>query len=110
MKLEDAIRAIDQQIRMLTTIIQDTEAAIVALKTLKEKGSGLVPLGAGIFIPVEMKEEKAVVSAGANIFMEKSIEEAVSLLERRKESAKKALAQTKKQHMALIEQARRVSK
>jgi len=109
MKLEDAVRAVNQQIQMLSTVIQDTEAAIAALKALKEKGSGLVPLGAGVFIPVEMKEEKAVVGVGANVLMEKSMEEAVSILEKRRESAKKALEQAKKQHMALMEQARRVS-
>ncbi|HID09571.1 TPA: prefoldin subunit alpha [Candidatus Micrarchaeota archaeon] len=110
MKLEEAVRAIDQQIQVLTAILQDTEAAIAALKSLKEKGEGLVPVGAGVFIPVRVEEDRTLVNVGAGVFLEKNVDDAVSLLEKRKESVKKALEQAKRQRIRLIEQARRVSK
>lgn len=109
MRVEDAIRAIDQQIQVLTAIVQETEATIAALKALKEKGEGLMPIGAGVLIPVQVKESKVLANVGGNTLLEKNIDDAIALLEKRKESVKKALEQTRTQRMKLIEQARRVS-
>ncbi|HIQ10165.1 MAG TPA: prefoldin subunit alpha [Euryarchaeota archaeon] len=110
MRLEEAVRAVEQQIGMLTTLVQETEVAIAALKSLKEKGEGLLPIGAGVFVPVEMKGEQVLTGIGANVFVEKSVDEAIKILEKRKESVKKVLEETKKRRLKLIEQARRVPK
>lgn len=102
MKLEDMLRAIDQQIQVLSTVVQDMETAIASIKALEEKGEGMVPIGAGVFVPVEAKGDKLVVGVGANVFVEKNVEEAISILERRRDSARKALEQTKQQKMMLM--------
>ncbi|MDN5358761.1 MAG: Prefoldin subunit [Candidatus Diapherotrites archaeon] len=110
MRPDEAIRAIDEQIALLTSILQETEGAIAALKELKERGEAIVPLGSGVLIPVKLSGEKILVSVGGNVVVEKGIDDAIAVLEKRRENIKKSLEQTRQQRMKIVEQIRRVQR
>ena len=110
MRLEEALRAIDEQIAVLSAIVQETEAAIRALKELKERGEALIPIGAGIMVPVKMGGEKILVNVGGNIFTEKDIDSAIEFLQKRKEAVRSALEKTRQQRVKLLEQTRQVQR
>ncbi len=108
--MEEALRAIDEQISVLSAIVQETEATISALKELKERGEALMPVGAGIMVPVKMNGEKILVNVGGNVFAERDIDSAIELLQKRKEAVRSALEKTRQQRVKLLEQARRVQR
>ncbi len=110
MNAEEALRALDEQIAVLSAIVQETDATIKALKELKERGEALIPIGAGVMVPVKMSGEKVLVNVGGNILTENDVERAAEILEKRKASVQSALEKTRQQRMKLVEQLRRVQR
>jgi prefoldin alpha subunit len=89
--------AITQQLNLIQMTLTDTEKAIETIEGMSkaEKGSeSLIPIGAGSFIHVELtKPERTVVGVGAGICIEKPVEDAIKMLEKRKQEITKAMEQ-----------------
>ncbi len=87
----NAAQMLDEQIALLEAVYTQTEATITALQALKERGEALIPISPDCFIPIALKEQKALVAVGGDVLLEKSIDEAVEILQRRKGQIKKNL-------------------
>jgi prefoldin alpha subunit len=84
----DAIKAIDEQIAMMEALYTQVEGTIAALKALKEKGEAIIPIAPDTFIPAKLAGEKVLVAVGGDVLLEKTIDEAIELLNKRKENVK----------------------
>lgn len=76
---------IQQQASMVVNSINELQVAKSALKNIKDVSEGseiLVPLGAGAYATATLKRNKTVImSLGADVLADKSIEEAISIVE-----------------------------
>ncbi len=102
----NALSAIDEQIALLEEIYAQIDATISALKALKEKGEGLIPLSPDCFVPVKLAEDVAVVAVGSNVLLEKSIDEAVEILQKRKAQVKESIEKYRQLRRKLAERSR----
>ena len=77
---------LQQQLQSLVSTSAEIHASIEALKNLKQGSNKevLIPLGSGVLLSAEVKNlEKVIVEVGAGISAEKTIDEAVAILEKR---------------------------
>ncbi len=76
---------VQQQVSMIANSINELQVAKSALKNMKDIGEGseiLVPLGAGAYATATLKRNKSVImSLGADILADKSMDEAISIVE-----------------------------
>ncbi|MFH1442811.1 MAG: prefoldin subunit alpha [Candidatus Micrarchaeota archaeon] len=92
--LQEMQRQYQQAVAMMNQIEQ-TEKTVAALKDAKE--DTYFQLGAGAFMKGKPNERKGVlIDMGANVFMEKTAEEARELLKARKANIEKAVGSIKK--------------
>lgn len=92
--------ALSQQINMVQASITSCDQTIVTineLKTASEEGrtaETMVPVGFGSFVHAEIKNaDKVIVDLGAGFSAEKTADEAIETLNRRKEQLTKILEQ-----------------
>ena len=80
--------SIAQQLNVLQITIRDLETALITITALKDEPAGketLVPIGFGSFVNATLTNpEKVVIGIGAGVSVEKKIDEAKALLEKRK--------------------------
>lgn len=78
-------RALEQQVGALSEGTAQLGIAIESLRSLKvAEGSALIPLGAGAMVRAKLAGEgKVLVDAGAGVVVEKGLEDAIALLEKR---------------------------
>ncbi|MBM3228841.1 prefoldin subunit alpha [Candidatus Parvarchaeota archaeon] len=93
---------LQEQIAQVAASVNEALSALDALKALKEKPEvSMVPLGSGVYVKGgKINAQMVLVGVGANILMEKPIDEAIETLEKRIDSSKQLSAQLDK---ALIE-------
>jgi len=78
-------RDIQDQLQNIQNIEVEVFRTSEALKNLKEKGVSLFSLGSGVFSKGEMKEiNRLLVNVGANVLVEKNVDEAIVFLDDRK--------------------------
>jgi prefoldin alpha subunit len=94
------IEAINQQANMVQASITNCDQTIVTINELKtasaegKTAETMVPVGFGSFVYAEIKNaEKVVVDLGAGFSAEKTAEEAIETLNRRKDQLTKILEQ-----------------
>lgn len=86
-------RALEQQVGALTEGAAQLNVALDSLKSFKNGGAGaaLVPLGAGAMVRAKLAGEgKVLIDIGAGVVVEKGLEEAIAILEKRLEEAEGA--------------------
>jgi prefoldin alpha subunit len=85
--------SISQQINVVGMTIKDVETALITITTLKDESAGietLVPIGFGSFVKANLVNTGTiVVGIGAGVSVEKNIDDAKSLLEKRKDELTK---------------------
>jgi len=85
--------SISQQINVVGITIKDVETALITITTLKDEAAGietLVPIGFGSFVKANLvNTDTVVVGIGAGVSVEKNIDDAKSLLEKRKDELTK---------------------
>jgi prefoldin alpha subunit len=91
--IRQQLEEIEGQIQSLALILQDLATSTEFLKNMKEvEGDSLIPIGRGLYIEGEVKnKERVVVSIGSNAYKKATIEDALNILEERKNDAAKAL-------------------
>lgn len=84
---------LSQQINMVQMTIKEVEMALTTIDALKETPAGketLVPIGFGSFVNAALTNtEKVVIGIGAGISVEKKIDDARILLDKRKDELTK---------------------
>ena len=104
----DAIR---QQIQQMQEVSLEMTSTLEVLRNIgKAKGNALVPVGAGIFVSCSKADpEKVVMNIGANIMVHKKPDEAISMLEERRENMIKATASAQADLNQVIAEMERLS-
>ena len=92
-EIKEIVEHIQQQLQMLEGQLGELETVKYALTEFdkaKKNDEVLVPIGAGIFIKTSVKEEnKVVLNVGASTAVEKSVKDAVILVDKQIEELKK---------------------
>ncbi|MEM0372718.1 MAG: prefoldin subunit alpha [archaeon] len=90
--LEGQAKTVQQQMLAAEEIIIETATAINALKEMQKlsgKRDSLIPLGAGVFVSTVLeKSARVLVDIGSGAVLEKSIDDAIKILEERQNSAR----------------------
>ncbi len=81
------------QIQSVALILQDLATTIDFLKNLgRVEGDSLIPIGRGVYVEGEIKnKERVIVSLGSSAYKKARIEDALSIMEERRNEAVKAL-------------------
>lgn len=95
-KIMELIEALYNEVNVLQRSLMEHQNALEILelyKVSKEKRSEtLLPVGGGVYLPVKITHpEKVVVGVGANVFLEKSVEEAIQYVNTSMGNIKKAV-------------------
>ena len=95
------ISQIEEQISKLDQVIQEHESVFRSLTQLgkSEDSDGMVPIGAGIQIPIKYTNVKStIIDIGSGIHAEKSIEETIKLIGTRIDELKTLIDQLVEEH------------
>lgn len=91
--LEETAEAIQSRINMVNAVITDLTYASMALEGLekeKENSELLVPIGGNSYIRTKLENpDKVIVGMGAGISVEKTLQEAKEILQKRQENMEK---------------------
>jgi len=92
-QMQSQAEALSQQINMLQITIRDVETALTTVAALKYETADketLVPIGFGSFVNAKLTNpDKIVVGIGAGVSVEKNVDDAKALLDKRKEELTK---------------------
>lgn len=91
--LNQQIQALQQHLNEILKASDELSILKVGLKNLVEAKSGdelLVPIGASSYVPAKIIDpQKVVVSVGAGVFMDKSVEDSMPIVDKQMEELKK---------------------
>ena len=92
--LEETAQALQSRMNVTNAVIQDLTYADSALTGLEEKSEGselLIPIGGNSYIRAALQNpDKVIVGMGAGVSMEKTSEEAKTIIKKRLENLEKA--------------------
>ncbi|MEM4679681.1 MAG: prefoldin subunit alpha [Thermofilaceae archaeon] len=95
-----------KRIELLNASINEVAAARRALEETQNLNEGdelLVPLGAGVFVRVKLANKSSVVvTIGANIMIEKNVDEALKIVGSREQQIRDALQRSMAEYQALL--------
>jgi len=86
--LEGRLRELEQQVAIVEQQVLEQQLLEQNLEEIKEKkGEEVkVPLGKGVFVPAKLENvKKVLVDVGAKVVLEKNIEDAKKIVQKRKE-------------------------
>lgn len=113
-QLEQQATRYNQQIEILNSYyseIQTSEQTLVELKDAKKDQQMLLPIGAGNFIYTTIKNaEKVIVTIGAGIHSEKSLDEAIDGVKKKKSEVENQLTQIKASYNEVVERLREIDR
>lgn len=113
-QLEQQATRYNQQIEILNSYygeIQTSELTLVELKDAEENQQILLPIGAGNFIYTTVKDaEKVIVTIGAGIHTEKSLDQAIEGVQKKKSEVENQIAQIKASYNEVVERLREIDR
>jgi len=113
-QLEQQATRYNQQIEILNSYyseIQTSEQTLVELKSAKNNQQMLLPIGAGNFIYTTIKNaEKVIVTIGAGIHSEKSLDEAIDGVKKKKSEVENQLTQIKASYNEVVERLKEIDR
>lgn len=113
-QLEQQATKYNQQIEILNSYyseIQTSEQTLVELKDAKNDQHMLLPIGAGNFIYTTIKDaEKVIVTIGAGIHSEKSLDEAIDGVKKKKSEVENQLSQIKASYNEVLERLKEIDR
>ena len=113
-QLEQQATRYNQQIEILNSYyseIQTSEQTLVELKGAKNDQQMLLPIGAGNFIYTTIKNaEKVIVTIGAGIHSEKSLDEAIEGVKKKKSEVENQLTQIKASYNEVVERLKEIDR
>lgn len=90
---EEKLKVYEAQKQSLLLALQEIEVARKGLEAVVKGGNALAPMGAGILIPIKIEKGKVKVDVGAGVVVEKTVDEAKEVLNKREEQIKEAIEQ-----------------
>lgn len=90
---EEKIKLYEAQKQSLLLALQEINIARSGLEALSKGGNALAPMGAGLLMPIEIKKDKVKVEVGAGVVVEKTVDEAKEVLNKREELIKDTISQ-----------------
>ena len=113
-QLEQQATRYNQQIEILNSYyseIQTSEQTLVELKGAKNDQQMLLPIGAGNFIYTTIKNaEKVIVTIGAGIHSEKSLDDAIDGVKKKKSEVENQLTQIKASYNEVVERLKEIDR
>lgn len=113
-QLEQQATRYNQQIEILNSYyseIQTSEQTLVELKGAKNDQQMLLPIGAGNFIYTTIKNaKKVIVTIGAGIHSEKSLDDAIDGVKKKKSEVENQLTQIKASYNEVVERLREIDR
>lgn len=113
-QLEQQATRYNQQIEILNSYyseIQTSEQTLVELKSAKNDQQMLLPIGAGNFIYTTIKNaETVIVTIGAGIHSEKSLDEAIDGVKKKKSEVENQLTQIKASYNEVVERLKEIDR
>ncbi len=113
-QLEQQATRYNQQIEILNSYyseIQTSEQTLVELKGAKNDQQMLLPIGAGNFIYTTIKNaEKVIVTIGAGIHSEKSLDYAIDGVKKKKSEVENQLTQIKASYNEVVERLKEIDR
>jgi len=92
--LQAQAQSIEQQLLTLEGRMVEINAAVETLHSLGKQDSVMVPAGAGVMLRAKLTDsDRVLADVGAGIAMEKSVKEALELLQKRSDSMQKGIKQ-----------------
>jgi len=90
--LQNRVETLHKQLNLILNKIEELEITENGLKELENANELNFSLGNQVFIKGKIVDkQKVLVGMGANIFMEKTFEEAIKIIEKRKKELKEAV-------------------
>ncbi|MFH1056527.1 MAG: prefoldin subunit alpha [Candidatus Micrarchaeota archaeon] len=84
---------LQNQIGTLNALVQENQAAKESLESLeKNSGEALFPIGGGVMVKAKPSVQKVLVEIGAKVIAEKTVSEAIAILDERKEKLVKTIS------------------
>ena len=113
-QLEQQATRYNQQIEILNGYYNEIHSAEQTLKDLdkaEEKNKILVPIGAGNFIYATVENgENVIVTIGAGVHSEKSVQDAVESIKKKKSDVENQITQIKSSYNEVIERLREIDR
>ncbi len=106
MRVEEVLALIDARIAEFRRVIAETTSAIEALKSLRERGEMIVPLGGGVLVGAEWKGS-VLIDVGGGIVLERPVETVIERLERRIKRAEEEIKRLEEEKRKVLEQVRK---
>ncbi|MEM0480624.1 MAG: prefoldin subunit alpha [Candidatus Aenigmatarchaeota archaeon] len=88
------LRNLLEYLETLKKYYEEIINTIESLELCKQTNDFYVDLGNNIFARINLQEKKFLVNIGAGIFLEKSLEEALEILNKRKQDVEKEIQET----------------
>ena len=107
------IAQIEEQISKLDQVIQEHETVLRSLTQLTtvENNEGMVPIGAGVQIPIKYTNVKStIIDIGSGIHAEKSLENTITLLETRITELKELIDSLVEEHTSTTDTIKEINK
>ena len=104
--LDQQLRQLEEQMGMIEQQIMEQESMIVSLESLKgKKGSEtMIPLGPGLFVHGKIEEtDKVFIHVGNKIIASKKTEEAVKIMEKRRDKTLEAASKLNSEMQKILE-------
>ena len=113
-QLEQQATRYNQQIEILNGYfneMQTAELTLAELSEIKESKKILIPIGAGNFIYAAVENtDNVIVTIGAGVHTEKSIDEAIETIKKKKSDIENQITQIKASYNEVIERLREIDR
>lgn len=110
--LAQLLEDVRRRVELLNTTLAELAAAKSALEEIGSLSEGeelLVPVGAGVFVRARLaSKDKVLVTLGANVMVEKTLEDTRKYLEEREQKVRDALQKSVADYQALVGRLREI--
>jgi len=110
--LTQLLEDVRRRVELLNTTLAELAAAKSALEEIGSLNEGeelLVPVGAGVFIRAKLAgKDKVLVTLGANVMVEKTLDDTRKYLEEREQKVRDALQRSVADYQALVGRLREI--
>lgn len=110
--LAQLLEDVRRRVELLNTTLAELAAAKSALEEIGSLSEGeelLVPVGAGVFIRARLaSKDKVLVTLGANVMVEKTLEDTRKYLEEREQKVRDVLQKSVADYQALVGRLREI--
>jgi prefoldin alpha subunit len=107
---EDKLRELEMQRQQLLLVLQELGIAKSSLDVIPDKkGNALMPVGGGVFLPVEAGGSKVIVNVGAGVVVEETVVEALELINKREEMITNSMSELNAEFEKISTQAQNLS-